>query len=237
MKKYKVNNLELEFNDENLVAVYQEKYRLYDRFLPHMAQYLSGTVIDVGANCGALAVAMGANNPELKFVCIEPEDKHLLHLRNNIQLINNPVHVEQAKIGKEFLHLNALIDQHQINDIGLLKVDVDGFDWDVIDTYSFNQKPPIYIEEDFKEPWQYEKYYAMNKRLSNLGYNNIWMFDNYGCLIGFTKDWDVVNSLNAYVNRMKAGQSAITFWYMDLLLCQDQDADKLGQGVISYISA
>ena len=106
-----------------------------------------------------------------------------------------------------------------------------------MDSYSFNQKPPIYIEEDFVEPWQYEKYFAMNQRLSNLGYNNIWMFDNFGCLIGFTKDWDVVNSLNAYVNRMKAGQSAITFWYMDLLLCQDQDVDNLGQGVISYISA
>ena len=84
MKKVKINNLEIEFNDENLVAVYQEKYRLYDRFLPHMAQHLSGTVVDVGANCGALAVAMGSNNPALEFVCIEPEDKHLLHLHNNI---------------------------------------------------------------------------------------------------------------------------------------------------------
>ena len=237
MKKVKINNLELEFNDENLVAVYQEKYRLYDRFLPHMAQHLSGTVVDVGANCGALAVAMGSNNPALEFVCIEPEDKHLLHLHNNVKLINNKIQVDKAKIGTQYKLLDKVLEDFEVGEIGLLKVDVDGYDWDVLDSYSFSQKPPIYIEEDFKEPWQYEKYYAMNKRLSNLGYNNIWMFDNFGCLIGFTKDWDVVNSLNAYVNRMKAGQSAITFWYMDLLLCQDQDVEKLGPGVISYISA
>jgi len=237
MKKVKINNLDLEFNDENLVAVYQEKYRLYDRFLPHMAQYLSGTVVDVGANCGALAVAMGSNNPALEFICIEPEDKHLLHLHNNIRLINNKIQVDKAKIGTQFKLLDKVLEDFEVGDIGLLKVDVDGYDWDVLDTYSFSQKPPIYIEEDFKEPWQYEKYFAMNQRLSNLGYNNIWMFDNFGCLIGFTKDWDMVNTLNSYVGRMKHGKSQVTLYYLDLLICQDADVDKLGPGVISYISA
>ena len=237
MKKFTINNLELEFNDENLVAVYQEKYRLYDRFLPHLASYLEGTVVDVGANCGALAVAMGSNNPALEFVCIEPEDKHLLHLRNNIRLVSNKIQVDKAKIGTNFKLLDKVIQEFEVGDIGLLKVDVDGYDWDVLDSYSFSQKPPIYIEEDFKEPWQYEKYFAMNQRLSNLGYNNIWMFDNYGCLIGFTKDWDMVNTLNSYVGRMKHGKSQITMYYLDLLICQDADVDNLAQGVMSYISA
>jgi len=237
MKIHTVEGKQLEFNDENLVAVYQEKYRLYDRFLPHLASYLEGTVVDVGANCGALAVAMGVKNPALEFVCIEPEDKHLQHLHKNVLQISNRVQVDRAKIGTQYKLLDKVIEQFEVKDIGLLKIDVDGYDWDVIDSYSFSQKPPIYIEEDFKLPDQYAKYHAMNQKLSELGYNNIWMFDNFGCLIGFTKDWDVVNSLNAYVNRMKAGQSAITFWYMDLLLCQDQDVDNLGQGVMSYISA
>jgi hypothetical protein len=237
MKIHTVEGKQLEFNDENLVAVYQEKYRLYDRFLPHLASYLEGAIVDVGANCGALAVAMGVKNPALEFVCIEPEDKHLLHLHKNVLQISNKVQVDKAKIGTQFKMLDKVLEQFDVKNIGLLKVDVDGYDWDVLDSYSFTQKPPIYIEEDFKEPWQYEKYFAMNQRLSNLGYNNIWMFDNFGCLIGFTKDWDMVNTLNSYVNRTKAGHSAVTFWYMDLLLCQDQDVNNLGQGVMSYISA
>lgn len=237
MKLYKVGDLELQFNDDNLVPVYQERHKLYDRFLPHLASYLEGTIVDVGANCGALAVAMGSNNPALEFVCIEPEDKHLEHLHKNIIKINNKVQVDQAKIGIYYKLLDKVLEQYDVKNIGLLKIDVDGFDWDVLDTYSFNEKPPIYIEEDFKLPWQYEKYYAMNTRLSNLGYNNIWMFDNFGCLIGYTRDWDMVNTLNSYVNRMKHGQSNVTMYYLDLLVCQDTDVDKLGQGVMSYISA
>jgi hypothetical protein len=237
MKIHTVEGKQLEFNDENLVAVYQEKYRLYDRFLPHLASYLEGAVVDVGANCGALAVAMGVKNPSLEFVCIEPEDKHLLHLHKNVLQISNKVQVDKAKIGTQYKLLDKVLEQFDVKNIGLLKVDVDGYDWDVLDSYSFTQKPPIYIEEDFKEPWQYEKYFAMNQRLSNLGYNNIWMFDNFGCLIGFTKDWDMVNTLNSYVNRTKAGNSAVTFWYMDLLICQDADVDRLANGVLTYITS
>ena len=77
----------------------------------------------------------------------------------------------------------------------------------------------------------------MNAKLSEMGYNNIWMFDNYGYLIGLTKDWDMVNTLNSYVNRMKSSKSAMTFWYVDLLVCQDADVDRLAPGVMSYINA
>ena len=237
MKIHTVEGKELEFNDGNLVAVYQEKYRLYDRFLPHLASYLDGTVVDVGANCGALAVAMGVKNPALEFVCIEPEDKHLQHLHKNVLQISNRVQVDRAKIGTQYKLLDKVIEQFEVKDIGLLKIDVDGYDWDVIDSYSFSQKPPIYIEEDFKLPDQYAKYYAMNQKLSELGYNNIWMFDNFGCLIGFTKDWDMVNTLNSYVDRMKHGKSQVTLYYLDLLICQDADVDNLAKGVMSYISA
>lgn len=237
MKNYTINGIELEFNDSNLIPVYQEQHRLYDRFLPHMAKYLSGMIVDVGANCGALAVAMGVNNPELEFVCIEPEPIHIEHFENNVKKISNVVRLDKTMVGKFHKPLDKVIEEFNIKDIGLLKVDVDGYDWDVINTFSFGEKPPIYIEEDPKLPWQYDKYHEMNTKLSELGYNNIWIFDNYGCLIGFTKDWDMVNTINSYVNRMKSGKSAMTFWYVDLLVCQDADVDKLAPGVMSYVNA
>ena len=237
MKYYNVNGNLLQFNDENLIPVYQAQHKLYDRFLPHLATYLEGTIVDVGANCGALAVAMGSTNPGLEFVCIEPDEVHLQHLEKNIVFIDNKVHIEKGKIGKEFLLLDKVLENFGVTDIGLLKVDVDGYDWDVIDTYSFDQKPPIYIEEDPKEDWHYAKYFDMNKKLKDLGYNNIWMFDNFGCLIGFTKDWDMVNTLNSYVNRLKQGKSNMTMWYMDLLISQDVDSDRLGRGVLTYANA
>ena len=132
MKIHTVEGKKLEFNDENLVAVYQEKYRLYDRFLPHLASYLKGTVVDVGANCGALAVAMGVKNPSLEFVCIEPEDKHLQHLHKNVLQISNRVQVDRAKIGTQYKLLDKVIEQFEVKDIGLLKIDVDGFEPKVV---------------------------------------------------------------------------------------------------------
>jgi len=227
-----MSEIQIEFNAGNLIPYYQEKYRLYDRFLPHLAPYLEGTIVDVGANCGALAVSMYLNNPQLSFICVEPEDQCLELLYKNTEKINIPVAVLKGKVGtEEVLKLDGIVK----TGVGLIKVDVDGYDWDVIDTFSFATKPPIYIEEDAKEEWQYSKYFDMNHRLKEQKYNNIWMFDNYGCLIGFTKKWTEVDTLNAYINRMKKGKSEQTLWYVDLLVCQDADVQRLGGAVLAYL--
>ncbi len=221
----------VEFNAGNLIPHYQQKYRLYDRFLPHLAPYLDGTVIDVGANCGVLAVSMGMNNSKLSFICVEPEDQCLELLYKNTEKIDNHVEVIAGRVGTEDIKLDEIVKEG----VGLIKVDVDGYDWDVINTFSFSTKPPIYIEEDGKEEWQYSKYFDLNQKFKEQGYNNIWMFDNFGCLIGFTNNWTEVDTLNAYINRMKKGKSEQTLWYLDLLICQDADVERLGGAVLAYL--
>ena len=225
----------IEFNEGNLIPHYQNKHKLYDRFLPHLAKYLEGTIIDVGANCGALAVEMGSANPALDFICIEPEQKHIDLLEKNIKIITNKVQVYKSKIGTEHTALDLVLNLAKVDEIGLLKVDVDGYDWDVIDSYSFAKKPVIYIEEDFKEAWQTPEYFRMNKYLYGLGYTNFWMFDNFGCFIGFTNSLDEIGNINAYIDRMKRGQSDMTLWYMDILMCQNEDMERLSKAVVDYI--
>ena len=61
------------------------------------------------------------------------------------------------------------------------------------------------------------------------------MFDNFGCLIGFTNNWTEVDTLNGYINRMKKGKSEQTLWYLDLLICQDSDVERLGGAVLAYL--
>ena len=221
----------VEFNAGNLIPHYQQKYRLYDRFLPHLAPYLDGTVVDVGANCGVLAVCMGMNNHKLSFICVEPEDQCLELLYKNTEKINNHVEVIAGRVGTEDIKLDEIVKEG----VGLIKVDVDGYDWDVINTFSFFTKPPIYIEEDGKEEWQYSKYFDLNQKFKKQGYNNIWMFDNFGCLIGFTNNWTEVDTLNGYINRMKKNKSEQTLWYLDLLICQDSDVERLGGAVLAYL--
>ena len=126
----------VEFNAGNLIPQYQQKYRLYDRFLPHLAPYLDGTVVDVGANCGVLAVSMGMNNHKLSFICVEPEDQCLELLYKNTEKIDNHVEVIAGKVGTDDIKLDEIVKEG----VGLIKVDVDGYDWDVINTFSFSTK-------------------------------------------------------------------------------------------------
>lgn len=225
----------IQFNEGNLIPVYQKQYPLYDRFLPHLAKYLTGTIIDVGANCGDVACRMGMNNPNLDFICIEPEEKLWSYILDNTSQIDNRVHLVKERVGVQNKWLDDILDKIKVKDIGLLKIDIDGYDWDAIKTFSFETKPPIYIEEDIKESWQFDNYIEMNNRLEDLGYNNIWIFDNYGCFMRYTNSWAEVNDLLDYTVRMKKGQSSMTFYYNDLLICQDADIPRLHNAVKDYL--
>lgn len=78
--------------------------------------------------------------------------------------------------------LSDLIYEHHINP-KLIKVDVDGFDYDVInscDSYIFENKPIIYFEWDpFLEPLN-KLYQDMISKLYLVGYTKFNLFNNHG---------------------------------------------------------
>jgi len=71
----------------HLLPVYQNKYPLYDRFLPHLAKFLpqNTIVIDVGANVGDTTLSMHFANPQLKFISFEPDKKLFKYLQKNVR--------------------------------------------------------------------------------------------------------------------------------------------------------
>jgi FkbM family methyltransferase len=147
---------------DHLLPVYQRKHPSYDRFLPFLAGKLAGgsTVIDVGANCGDTVAAMAAQNPQLHYLCIEPEARFLRYLQANIaamQQVEPGLHIEAvaAMVGKAITQaslagrngskhavpgtgeittttLDEIVQAASRPPVRLLKSDVDGYDYDVI---------------------------------------------------------------------------------------------------------
>lgn len=246
---------------------YQQQFPQYDRFLPHLAKYipLGLAVIDVGANCGDTVAAMAQANSQLHYLCIEPDDTFLAYFRTNVDRLREAiptvsVEVVQAIVGKTVVSASlagergtkhvqpddhgqctALLDN--IYDItirptvGLLKSDVDGYDFDVLDSAPAlvqKQEPVIFIECQYATVEQLEGFRGTIRRLFETGYLNWTVFDNFGEVVITRADFPVIDQLMTYVWRQNQGQSARTIYYFDLLACTSRHADWVARAVESY---
>jgi FkbM family methyltransferase len=272
--EYQLNGFSILLPAEHMLPVFQKCYPLYDRFLPHICKYLgdTGTVIDVGANCGDTFVAMFANNSELSYICIEPDDRFYKLLCNNIARIHShcpSAHVSTCKtligkditsaslegvngtkhaivndtscIGKSTLKsqtLDSIATSLSAQNIKLLKSDVDGFDYDVIDSAEETIKkcnPILFFECQIDHNYQRTGFENTIIHLSKAGYTNWTIFDNFGELVFQTNNAEEVNQLFGYVWRMSSGHSQITFPYFDLLAATIKDEETVSRAVTEYI--
>ena len=230
--KYKINDLEIDITISHTLPQYQRQYPLYDRFLPHLAIFLDGVVVDVGANVGALMAAMASNNPYLDFVCIEPDETFFSYLVENAKLFPERVTCLQYKVGMDDTQLDTIIGDEKV---ALIKVDVDGYDWDVLNSYGYAQTPPLFFEMDFQNEDQLKKYIACLLDLKGIGYKHFYLFDNFGEYVTYTSVISVIERLNEYVWRMKKGGTHTTVYYFDVLACMEKDADNINNAIDEYV--
>jgi hypothetical protein len=121
----------------------------------------------------------------------------------------------------------------------LLKSDVDGFDFDVLDSAAnliAQQLPILFFEcyfDDLKQKHGYQKTIAA---LQQGGYC-IWIiFDNYGDVVLQTREIDAVFQLLDYVDRQNAGHMTRTIHYFDVLAGTARHAALLTTVVSDYVS-
>jgi FkbM family methyltransferase len=235
---------------------YQDMHMKYDRFLPHMAGKMNSnnSVIDVGANCGDTLAGMVASNSKLQYVCIEPDSQFYDELNSNIKLIKNKYKdlnvitvmslvgkdIKSASLSGNFGTKNAVIgnggipsktldnivSEINIKPIGLLKSDVDGFDYDVLDSAKKiieTQKPIVFFE--CQNDYEYQKNGFINtiKWLHNEGYKKWIIFDNFGEVVFKTKECDHIFQLLDYVWKQNIKQTTRTIYYYDILACAAKD--------------
>lgn len=223
------------------------------------------TVIDVGANCGDTLAGMLAANPRLRFACIEPDDAFFDYLQKNIDRIHQvmpdaAIHAIKALVGKEVTKahmathngtshsvvsddaqakpartLDDIVRGESLQNVSLLKVDVDGFDYDVLNSGEQlvrEHTPLLFFEAFVANESQRAGYKGALRALHEAAYRDWVVFDNFGELVLRSRDVAQVEQLLDYCWRQTSGHSTRTINYLDVLAATERHS-ALIDGVVS----
>jgi hypothetical protein len=238
--KYKIGDLQIAMTDGHTLPYYQQQHKLYDRFLPHLAKSLTGDVIDVGANVGATMAAMAQANPKLNFFCAEPQADVYGALQQNAKLVEKKlktkVRIMKNTIGTVGVPLQTVMEEFAYKP-DLIKVDVDGMDYDVLNSYKFEQQPMIYFEADYQTETQLELFKKLIYDLTMKGYSKFFLFDNFGAFMGGVEhdQTDHIDNLFDYIWTLKQRRSTMTIYYLDILAVTPKDALRASRSVNDYL--
>jgi hypothetical protein len=238
--KYQLGSLLIEMTDRHTLPYYQQQHKLYDRFLPHLARSLTGDVIDVGANVGALMAAMAQANPQLEFFCAEPQEQFFAALQQNKKIVEDKLQTKirlmKNTIGTVGVSLNAVIEEFDYKP-DLIKVDVDGMDYDVLNSYKFEQQPMLYFEADYQTETQLELFKKLIYDLTQKGYSKFFLFDNFGAFMGAVEHDQThhIDYLFDYIWTLKQRRSTMTIYYMDILAVTLKDELRASRSINEYL--
>lgn len=144
-----------------------------------------------------------------------------------------------------FSQLMDLIPSEEKMKFDVLKMDTDGFDWDILDSFiNYNKNSKIKPRFIFFEMQTYlnnigvkdinrnqiiENYKLSIERLQTIGYNNFCLLDNFGTLIKITQSVNEIFEFNDYIKRSQIYNSYSTIYYMDVLAFSDPEIIYVNQ--------
>ena len=141
--------------------------------------------------------------------------------------------------------LPYLLNQMQVSlqDIELIKVDTDGFDYEVIlgmEGSLIDISPVLFWENvldimEIDSDQTYSGYTQLSRYLPRQGYNRFFIFDNYGVYLG-EGDASFYQDINEYLHCLCLYDTAKTFFYVDVLACKDKNVAKVREIVREYRS-
>lgn len=264
--KYQIGKYTINMPADFALPNSQKKYKLYDRFLPVLAKQLTSNklIIDVGANIGdtAIAILQHCDNP---IICIEPSDVFFSYLGRNLKKLalkdfnrvvtfkklvgtgllsgqlNHTVAGSAAiKISKRLDSVTHIALDKLIKDTSnvlLLKVDTDGFDFDVIKSAEkilADSEPILFWENAIFEDYQCMGFNELYSLLTKEKYKYIYIFDNFGNLITEESDFTTLRNLNSYVYSMEKCGCTRTFYYTDILAATEKNYLAVKNAINEY---
>lgn len=265
---YELKKISIKLPIGHMLPTFQARHPQYDRFLPFLAGHLDdGIVIDIGANVGDTLVSMAQENPKLEYWCIEGDqfffnilsenyktlndefpdvrvnliNKLISSSSNYIQLTSGSSTKTAASFNEKKGHPTYKLDEvlKELKErIVLLKSDVDGYDYDVLNSGLCKIKqdvPLLYFECDFKTNAQKDEYLELFLKLETLNYKNFHIFDNFGQYILSTRDLTILFELFEYIYRQHKKESTRTIYYLDIFTGQDSEAIKIQSLIKNYV--
>lgn len=228
------------------------------------------SVVDVGANCGDTVAAMYDANRTLNYTAVEADEGFFSYLKTNIARIkaidaSASIATVRALVGRNVSGvslegsggtkkavidgsgpammaepLDRLVPASAIPGIRLVKTDVDGFDYDVLDSAESiiaAARPLIFMECYFEHAFQKTGYERTLEKLRARGYGTWVLFDNYGAVVLRTTDLQQVLQLFDYVWRQNCRCSTRTIYYFDVLTFVSADTQLITRVVADYLAA
>jgi FkbM family methyltransferase len=148
-----------------------------------------------------------------------------------------------------FSELMDLIPIEKTMKFDILKIDTDGFDWDIINSFvlygsDFRIKPRFVFFEmqtylnnsgvyDESRNQIIENYKASIERLQSIGYTNFCLIDNFGTPIKITQSINEIFEFNDYIKRSQVYNSHSTIYYMDILAFFDDEFEFVKQAIVN----
>ena len=249
---------------DHYLPLLMKKHKLYDRFLPTLAKFLTteNYIIDIGANIGDTAVAM-IQNCNNKYIAVEPSDKFYSFLEKNIALLKNKDSNRTTLIKKmigtgsfsgelthasgtatisinnnstqDFVRLDNIIDENF--EIEFLKVDIDGFDYDAIlssENILKKNEPIIFWENEIHTNDQNAGYEKMYDLLDSLGYKYLYVFDNFGNILLEECSYSNIKNINRYIKSAEENGGTKTIYYTDILASTEKNISKCRNAINFY---
>jgi hypothetical protein len=133
-----------------------------------------------------------------------------------------------------FSELVHLIPKDKLTAFDMIKIDTDGFDWDVIDSYcefmENNIEPTakfIFFEFQtflnnigFADKDRADRTLKYKNSIENLfknGYDSFCIFDNFGTYLMITSSIEEIISISDYIGRSQLLNNHSTFYHLDIL--------------------
>lgn len=154
--------------------------------------------------------------------------KHAVFASNNIPLDQ---HLIKSKL------LDTIILDLNCKNVRLLKTDIDGFDWDAIDSASqllLDQQPMIFFECQYDKDYQITNYQKTITHMNSIGYHNWTIFDNFGEILLRTDNFQNIFQIMNYVWKQNCGSSTRTIYYCDILAVTTKDESLIDKVVSEY---
>lgn len=144
---------------------------------------------------------------------------------------------EQGASGLRTIALDHIVAHESA--VCLLKSDVDGFDFDVIDSgrdLIRRREPLLYFECDCSHSHRLDGFDATLGWLERIGYTRWTVFDNFGAVMLARATAADARELLDYVARQDAGRSTRTIHYLDLLGTTERGRATASVALASYLA-
>lgn len=263
---YNINGFKVKIPRKHMLPVFQKKFPLYDRFLPFLIENYSkeGLIIDIGANCGDTLFSI--YKPTNNYICIEGSPffydylifninkYNLKNIKSICALIGNNTEksgtLSNGETTKRVIDYNGndAIKYQRLDDLYsnienliLLKSDVDGFDYDVIISglgLIKKFKPIIYFEAQFNAEDDMCKYLDLIDTLSGEDLTHIVLFDNFGeVFYQGSIDPTLLKQFFNYVFHQNFSKATRTIYYFDILICDSFKINEVSFIIKNYIKS